>query len=58
MIELLVSFFCNFTGFGYADVENKILTTPSHVMRIASISKPLAMTAAARYLGRYFSIIV
>ena len=37
-------------GFGYADVENKVLANTSHVFRIASISKPLAMTAAARYL--------
>ena len=29
-------------------MENKVLATSSHVMRIASISKPLAMTAAAR----------
>ena len=35
-------------GFGYADVENKVLANTSHVFRIASISKPLAMTAAAR----------
>ena len=35
-------------GFGYADVENKVLATPAHVMRIASISKPIAMMAAAR----------
>ena len=35
-------------GFGYADVENRVLATPNHIMRIASISKPLAMVAAAR----------
>ena len=37
-------------GFGYADVENKVLANSSHVFRIASISKPLAVTAAAVYL--------
>lgn len=35
-------------GFGFADVENRVMASPSTVMRIASISKPLAMTAAAK----------
>ena len=39
-----------FSGFGYADVENRVLATQNHVMRIASISKPLAMVAAARFV--------
>ena len=41
-------YFFLFLGFGYADVENRVLATPNHIMRIASISKPLAMVAAAR----------
>ena len=36
------------TGFGYSDVENRILAVPETVMRIASISKPITMTAAAK----------
>jgi len=35
-------------GLGYADVENLAPMTPRHVMRIASISKPMTMAAAAR----------
>ena len=33
-------------GFGFADVENRVLCTSKTVMRIASISKPLTTTAA------------
>lgn len=33
-------------GFGFADVENRILCSSKTVMRIASISKPLTATAA------------
>ena len=33
---------------GYADVENRVPCTPDSVMRIASISKPITMTAVAR----------
>ena len=36
------------TGFGYADVENRILAVPETVMRIASISKPITMAATAQ----------
>lgn len=32
-------------GFGFADVENRVLCTSKTVMRIASISKPLTTTA-------------
>lgn len=32
-------------GMGYADVENDVLCTPEHSMRIASISKPLTVVA-------------
>lgn len=35
-------------GFGFADVENRVLCTSKTVMRIASISKPLTTTAAAK----------
>lgn len=35
-------------GLGYADVENRVLCKPETVMRIASISKPLTMTAIAK----------
>ncbi|XP_043933758.1 serine beta-lactamase-like protein LACTB, mitochondrial [Protopterus annectens] len=35
-------------GLGYADVENRVPCKPSTVMRIASISKSLTMTAIAR----------
>ncbi|XP_041034474.1 serine beta-lactamase-like protein LACTB, mitochondrial [Carcharodon carcharias] len=35
-------------GLGYADVENRVLCNPDTVMRIASISKPLTMTAIAK----------
>lgn len=33
---------------GYADLENRVPCSPQTVMRIASISKPLAAAAAAR----------
>lgn len=33
-------------GFGFADVENRVLCSSKTVMRIASISKPLTATAA------------
>jgi len=33
-------------GFGFADVENRVLCSAKTVMRIASISKPLTATAA------------
>ena len=33
-------------GFGFADIENRVLCTTKTVMRIASISKPLTATAA------------
>ena len=32
-------------GFGFADVENRVLCTSKTVMRIASISKPITATA-------------
>ncbi|XP_020620532.1 serine beta-lactamase-like protein LACTB, mitochondrial [Orbicella faveolata] len=35
-------------GFGFADVENRVLCSSKTVMRIASISKPLTATAAAK----------
>ncbi|XP_077591227.1 serine beta-lactamase-like protein LACTB, mitochondrial [Stigmatopora nigra] len=35
-------------GFGYADLENRLLCGPETVMRIASISKSLTSAAAAR----------
>ena len=35
-------------GFGYSDVENNIKAHPHTVMRIASISKPITCTLAAR----------
>ncbi|GIY58024.1 serine beta-lactamase-like protein LACTB, mitochondrial [Caerostris darwini] len=35
-------------GFGYADVENRVLCSPDTVMRIASISKSITMTAVAK----------
>ena len=34
-------------GFGYSDIENNVQCTPSTVMRIASISKPLTAVAAS-----------
>ena len=34
-------------GYGYSDVENLVPCTPSSVMRIASISKPLTASAIA-----------
>ncbi|KAF8784921.1 Serine beta-lactamase-like protein LACTB [Argiope bruennichi] len=35
-------------GFGYADVENRVLCTSDTVMRIASISKSITMAAVAK----------
>ncbi|KAJ7387896.1 hypothetical protein OS493_001246 [Desmophyllum pertusum] len=35
-------------GFGFADIENRVLCSAKTVMRIASISKPLTATAAAK----------
>ncbi|XP_058963954.2 serine beta-lactamase-like protein LACTB, mitochondrial [Pocillopora verrucosa] len=35
-------------GFGFADVENRVLCTSKTVMRIASISKPITATAVAK----------
>ncbi|GFV34880.1 serine beta-lactamase-like protein LACTB, mitochondrial [Trichonephila clavipes] len=35
-------------GFGFADVENRVLCTPDTVMRIASISKSITMAAVAK----------
>lgn len=35
-------------GFGYSDVENDVPCTPQTVMRIASISKSITMTAVAK----------
>lgn len=37
-------------GFGYSDIENDVPCTPSTVMRIASISKPLTAAAASKEL--------
>ncbi|CAL4096312.1 unnamed protein product, partial [Meganyctiphanes norvegica] len=37
-------------GFGYADVENRVPCTPQTVLRIASISKSMTMTAVAKLL--------
>ena len=36
-------------GFGFADVENRVLCSARTVMRIASISKPLVATAVGMY---------
>lgn len=36
-------------GFGFADIENKVLCSSKTVMRIASISKPLTATAAGLF---------
>lgn len=46
IVFLFLIFGCQ--GFGYADLENRVLCTPETVMRIASISKPLTAAAAAR----------
>ncbi|GFR21855.1 serine beta-lactamase-like protein LACTB, mitochondrial [Trichonephila clavata] len=35
-------------GFGFADVENRVLCSPDTVMRIASISKSITMAAVAK----------
>ncbi|XP_059087702.1 serine beta-lactamase-like protein LACTB, mitochondrial [Tigriopus californicus] len=35
-------------GYGFADVEKRVLATPETTMRIASISKSLTMTAVAK----------
>ncbi|KAG8197639.1 hypothetical protein JTE90_001569 [Oedothorax gibbosus] len=35
-------------GFGFADVENRVLCSPNTVMRIASISKSITMAAVAK----------
>lgn len=37
-----------YSGFGYADLENRVPCRPETVLRIASISKPLTSAAAAR----------
>lgn len=37
-----------YSGFGYADLENRVPCSPETVLRIASISKPLTSAAAAR----------
>ena len=39
-------------GFGYSDVENQVLALPNTVMRIASISKPITMAAAAKLMDQ------
>uniref|UniRef100_A0A915HRW0 Beta-lactamase-related domain-containing protein n=1 Tax=Romanomermis culicivorax TaxID=13658 RepID=A0A915HRW0_ROMCU len=39
-------------GFGYSDVENLTPCTTETVMRIASISKPMTMTLAAKFMGQ------
>lgn len=36
-------------GFGFADVENRVLCSSKTVMRIASISKPMTATAAGLF---------
>ena len=36
-------------GFGFADIENRVLCSSKTVMRIASISKPLTATAAGLF---------
>lgn len=35
-------------GLGFADIENRVLCSPDTVMRIASISKSITMTAVAK----------
>ncbi|GBO02177.1 Serine beta-lactamase-like protein LACTB, mitochondrial, partial [Araneus ventricosus] len=35
-------------GFGYADVENRVMCSSDTVMRIASISKSITMAAVAK----------
>lgn len=37
-------------GLGYADVENRLPCKPDTVMRIASISKSITMTAVAKQM--------
>jgi serine beta-lactamase-like protein LACTB len=37
-----------FSGFGFSDVENRVLANPATIMRIASISKSLTMTVVAK----------
>lgn len=41
-----------FIGLGYADLENRVPCRAESVMRIASISKSLTTTAAARLWER------
>jgi serine beta-lactamase-like protein LACTB len=36
------------SGFGFADLENRVLANPNTVMRIASISKSLTMMVVAK----------
>ena len=45
-------------GFGFADVENRVLCTSKTVMRIASISKPLTTTAAGLWLSQGEGILM
>ena len=40
-------------GFGFADVENRVLCSSKTVMRIASISKPLTATAAGEWCDSF-----
>ena len=37
-------------GFGYADLENRVIMNPATSMRIASISKALTMAAVAKLM--------
>lgn len=37
-------------GFGYADVENKVLVAPAAFFRIASVSKPITATAVLQLI--------
>ena len=39
-------------GFGFADLEHRVVATPQTVYRIASVSKPLTATAAMQLAGR------
>jgi serine beta-lactamase-like protein LACTB len=35
-------------GFGFSDIENRVMANPNTVMRIASISKSMTMAVVAK----------
>ena len=45
-------------GFGFADIENRVLCSSKTVMRIASISKPLTATAAGLFYYFYHILFI